>query len=176
MIEETARVVAVDADAVWIEARRESACGRCALRAGCGHGLLDELRRAPAIQLRLPRADGDPALEVGARVVLGISEHAVLSGSLRMYALPLAGLLSGTLMGSGMAGLPAAAATSADLVAVLGGVLGLLLGLAAVFVLDRRRPMEMPQILRVLSAPATGSSLTGSSESLQWSHHVLHDT
>lgn len=149
MIEETARVVAVDTVAVWIEARRESACGRCALQSGCGHGLLDRMRRAPVIQLRLPRLVAGPTLEVGDRVVLGISEHAVLSGSMRMYALPLGGLLSGTLMADGASGtLPIA---NGDLLAVVGGLAGLLVGLAAVFVLEQRRPMELPRVLRVLA-------------------------
>jgi len=40
---ETGRVVAVEADAVWIEADRSSACGRCAARAGCGQGALSKL-------------------------------------------------------------------------------------------------------------------------------------
>ncbi|MDZ7826786.1 MAG: SoxR reducing system RseC family protein [Gammaproteobacteria bacterium] len=87
MIEENARIVAVEDDAVWVEARRESACGRCALRSGCGHGLLDGLRRSRALHLRLPRP-GVPSLEVDDRVVLGIAEGAILRASARMYGLP----------------------------------------------------------------------------------------
>lgn len=165
MIEETARVVAVAADAVWIEARRESACGRCALRSGCGHGLLDSARRAPVIQLRLPRGANDRTLRVGERVVLGISEHAVLAGSLRMYALPLTGLLLGTLVGDAVRGAldgaAVAAAAAGEIIAVFGGILGLLLGLLAVFVLDRRRPMEMPRVLRVLDDRPGAASGSG---------------
>ena len=37
-LSETGRVVAVEPDAVWIEADRSAACGKCAARAGCGQG------------------------------------------------------------------------------------------------------------------------------------------
>ncbi|GIR82921.1 MAG: hypothetical protein CM15mP84_06690 [Cellvibrionales bacterium] len=33
---ETGRVVAIESDAVWVEADRSSACGKCAARAGVG--------------------------------------------------------------------------------------------------------------------------------------------
>ena len=40
---ETARVVAVEHDAVWVEADRSAACGKCAARVGCGQGALSAL-------------------------------------------------------------------------------------------------------------------------------------
>ena len=42
-LSETGRVVAVEPDAVWIEADRSAACGKCAARAGCGQGALSAL-------------------------------------------------------------------------------------------------------------------------------------
>lgn len=157
MIEETARIVALDADAVWIEARRESACGRCAARSGCGHGLLDRLRSGRSVHLRLhlPREAGTAPLAVGDLVQLGISERAVLSGSLRLYALPLAGLLLGSLAGDALG--------AGDAIAALGGVTGLAAGLAAVFALDRVHPVEMPRILRRVAGPVA-AGISGEDE------------
>jgi sigma-E factor negative regulatory protein RseC len=142
MIEETARIVAVEDDAVWLEARRESACGRCALRSGCGHGLLDGMRRSRSLHLRLPRTGALP-LEVDDRVVLGIAEGAILRASARMYGLPLSGLVVGALTGEALGG---------DLLAGILGVTGLVAGLALVALLDRRAPLAVPRILRRLDA------------------------
>lgn len=144
MIEETARIVAVEGDAVWVEARRESACGRCALRSGCGHGLLDGARRSRALHLRLPRPAA-PALEIDDRVVLGIAEGAVLRASARLYGLPVAGLVLGALSGAALGGDPVAG--------VLGGA-GLVAGLALAALLDRRAPLAVPRVLRRLDAGA----------------------
>ena len=148
MIEESARIVAVEDDAVRVEARRESACGRCALRSGCGHGLLDGLRPSRALHLRLPRPR-TLTLEVDDRVVLGIAEGAILRASARMYGLPLTGLVVGALGGEALGGDPAAG--------VLGAT-GLLAGLALVARLDRRAPLAVPHILRRLDARAAAST------------------
>ena len=43
MLLETGRVVAVDADSVWVETIRRTTCGSCAVQKGCGHGLLNQL-------------------------------------------------------------------------------------------------------------------------------------
>ncbi|HSG90531.1 MAG TPA: SoxR reducing system RseC family protein [Pseudomonadales bacterium] len=138
MIEETARIVAVEADALWIEARRESACGRCALRSGCGHSMLDGIGRR-AVHLRLPSPGGRQAdYAVGDEIVLGIDERAVLLGSVRLYALPLAGLLLGAVAGDALGG---------ELGAVVAGALGLVAAFAAVMVLERARPVTLPRVL-----------------------------
>jgi len=44
MLTETARVVALDSDAVWVETLRQTSCGSCAARSGCGHGMLNTAR------------------------------------------------------------------------------------------------------------------------------------
>jgi hypothetical protein len=41
-------VVAIESNAVWVEADRSAACGRCAARAGCGQGALSALLAARA--------------------------------------------------------------------------------------------------------------------------------
>ena len=40
MLLERGRVVAIEADAVWVETIRRSTCAGCSARSGCGHGVL----------------------------------------------------------------------------------------------------------------------------------------
>ncbi len=94
---ETGRVVAVEADAVWIEADRSSACGRCAARAGCGQGALSKLlqqgkgrvRALSGTQLRAA------SCELGDQVWIRVPEVTVLTGTALLYGFPL-------LLGSGL--------------------------------------------------------------------------
>jgi len=146
MIEETVRVVAVDADAVWIEARRQSACGRCAARSGCGHGLLDELRSGPVVDLRLPRGASPATLAAGDQVVVGIDESALLRASLRVYGLPLLGLLLGAGAGDLVGG--------SDALAALGAGVGVLTGFLLARAFRDDDGIETPRILRQLAPVA----------------------
>jgi sigma-E factor negative regulatory protein RseC len=141
LLEEPARVLSVSAGRAVVEARRRSACGRCAVRSGCGHGLLDSLasRHAVAFELSVPEALAD-GLRPGDLVVVGVAQDAVLGAALRVYGPPLAGLVAGTLAGGALLGSDGAAA--------LGAALGLLAGSAAIRVLDRRAPLPAPRLLR----------------------------
>lgn len=90
MIEERARVLSIESDAVWVETIRQSACGSCQARTGCGQSLLQRLgggRRQGFI-----RALNTRVCAVGDEVVIGIPETAVLQGSALVYLLPLLGL------------------------------------------------------------------------------------
>ena len=40
MIKQQAKVVSCDDNKVWLEAERQSTCGQCQVRKGCGTGLL----------------------------------------------------------------------------------------------------------------------------------------
>ncbi|MEE4361288.1 MAG: SoxR reducing system RseC family protein [Pseudomonadales bacterium] len=140
MIEEAVRIVGLEQDRVWVEARRQSACGRCAARAGCGHGLLDQIQPGPVMHLLLPRPAQLRGLEIGDRLVVGIEEQAILAASLRAYLLPLAGLLLGAISGDVLLG--------SDLGAGIAGGAGLAAGFAMLRVLDRLRPLPAPRILR----------------------------
>jgi len=150
MITERARIVALDAEAVWVEARRESACGRCAARAGCGHGLLEQAASGRVVHLRLARPAGTDDWTEGQTLLVGIDEHAVLAGSVRVYALPLAGFLLGAVAGGAFGG---------DGPAALGACVGFAAAFALVRALDGRRPLPPPRILRRVEAvarPAAG--------------------
>ena len=149
LLEEPARVLSVTADRAVVEARRRSACGRCAARSGCGHGLLDSLatRHAVALELPLPAVLAG-TVAAGDTVIVGVPERAVLGAALRVYGAPLAGLVLGTVAGGAWVGGDAAAA--------LGAVAGLLVGSVSIRFLDRRVPLPAPRLLRRIAGGTAG--------------------
>jgi len=89
-IEERGTVVVADTDWATVRIQRQSTCGSCSARSGCGSGVLAEVlgRRAPEL-----RVANTQALRSGDRVILGIQDDALVSGALVMYLLPLLGLI-----------------------------------------------------------------------------------
>ncbi len=114
MIEEPGRVVAVEADAVWVETQRSSTCSGCSVRSGCGRGLTDRL----GIRERrgLIRATSDLHLDIGDAVVVGVRERALLRGALLVYLFPLLMLFAFAVIASEMA--------LAEPYVILGSVIG----------------------------------------------------
>ncbi len=94
---ETGRVVAVEHDAVWVEADRSAACGECAARAGCGQGALSALLQSGKGRVRAKSGDALAAAscEVGDEVVIQVPESTLLGGTLLIYGAPL---LTGTVI------------------------------------------------------------------------------
>ncbi len=90
MLRESGRVVALDDGAVWVETVRSSACGRCAAKAGCGHGALSRAGSKTGL-IRALESSTCPASDcaVGDEVSIELPEEAVLQGSLLIYGLPL---------------------------------------------------------------------------------------
>ena len=88
---ETGRVVAIESDAVWIEADRSSACGRCAARAGCGQGALSGLFQRDKGRVRALSSDDLTAMQcdLGDDVWVRIPEASLLSGTALIYGFPL---------------------------------------------------------------------------------------
>jgi sigma-E factor negative regulatory protein RseC len=87
---EHGRVVALEPQGVWVETVRSSACGRCAAKAGCGHGVLAQvlargkgLIRARAGQVALE------SLTLGDVVEIQLPESVLTGGALAVYGLPL---------------------------------------------------------------------------------------
>ena len=79
----------VDGKRVWVQTQRSSACGGCATRQGCGQKLLHKyLGRTSTLEAQLLE---DHAIELseGDSVEIGLSEKAVLAGSLVTYGLPI---------------------------------------------------------------------------------------
>lgn len=94
MLSESATVVSVDPDGVWVEARAKSQCGDCQARKGCGHSLLDAVFTR-SNRLKAYCADGNllQGLKAGDVVTIGVPEQAVLAGSLLLYLFPLLTML-----------------------------------------------------------------------------------
>jgi sigma-E factor negative regulatory protein RseC len=124
---ETARVVAVEADALWVETVHRGTCGSCAAKKGCGHALLDRGLDSRRGHIRiLPGTLAVSGFKVGDQVRIEIPDEIILRASLIAYGLPLLGMLAGAL--AAVNGLPG----NADVVAVFGAATGLLLGYALV--------------------------------------------
>jgi sigma-E factor negative regulatory protein RseC len=99
VIEENALVVATEDEYAWVETSRRSSCGSCEAK-GCGTGTLSQVlgRRSQRLRVKNPIA-----AVTGEQVVLGISEAALLKGSLAVYLVPILALLAGGLFGEVMA-------------------------------------------------------------------------
>jgi len=94
MLEQTAEVVRIASDGVWVRAVEPSGCGTCGGQ-GCSSRSIAELfQRKPRHFL----VDCDLVLARGDRVVVGIAEGSVLKSALRAYGLPLGLMLAGALL------------------------------------------------------------------------------
>ncbi len=105
MIEECGRVVAMQADAVWVTTLTRSGCGRCDQPGGCGQTSVFQLfgRREHRVLARLAD-DMQPGLQAGDGVVIAMPEGRVMRASLVMYLCPLLGLLAGAVLGQSLPG------------------------------------------------------------------------
>ena len=90
-LSDTGRVVAVEPDAVWIDADRSAACGTCAARAGCGQGALSALLQSGKGRVRATSGETLTAAQcsVGDEVVIQVPEATLLGGTLLIYGFPL---------------------------------------------------------------------------------------
>lgn len=133
MIEETVQLAEFDgANAVWVRTQRQSTCGQCAAKSGCGTRVLSDYVGSKLLDVRAvltPSLDAGQ-LAVGDLLVVGLPESHMLKGSLISYGLPLLGLF-------GLA-IPAALWQAQDLVVALLGLAGMVLGLAGVKVFSNR--------------------------------------
>lgn len=130
MLVETGRVVAVEGNRVWVETLRQSACGSCSARAGCGHGVLNAVAPGASravVKARL--AEGVrfvPSLHDEVRIAL--PEKGFLRGAFVLYALPILATLGGALLSNALVSADATPA-QVDLTVTLGAVIGLGAGL-----------------------------------------------
>lgn len=127
MLLETAHVVAVESDSVWVETISRSSCGSCAAQAGCGHSLLSRIASGRRNYIRAfsgPLAAAD--CSVDDQVCISIPEQVIVTGSLLVYMVPLVLMLAGAALASTLTFI------SADLLALAGAVLGLSMGVALV--------------------------------------------
>lgn len=121
MIEERAQVLAVDGDTVLLQTQRQSTCGSCSVKSGCGTSVLASVVGKKISQLQVANTLGARA---GDEVVLGLEENALVTGSLLVYMLPLFMLLLGAMAGEGLADY---LAMDAELTPIVGGAAGFML-------------------------------------------------
>jgi sigma-E factor negative regulatory protein RseC len=120
MLEESGRVVAVDAQGVWVESDRTSSCQACSANKGCGQRALAEYAGRRTERLFIENPMGIPTA-VGDRVTVGIEEDSFLRASLLLYTLPLLLLFLGGYLGSMY--------SETEVPAIIGSLCGLILGL-----------------------------------------------
>lgn len=134
MIEELATVIKTEGDVMAVEIQRQSTCGSCSVKSGCGTNLVASLFGKRRALLSLPNTIH---ARPGDRVVLGISEKDLVTGSIRLYLYPLAGLLFGAIAGHLLAG--------SELFTILSGLTGMILVLLG---LRRRQVAPAIEVLR----------------------------
>lgn len=101
MITEQAVVTTCDNGRVEVRLQRASACGHCELSQGCGTGAIGRLlgnRSRPLV------IETEQDLKPGDKVLLGLSEAALVRASLVVYGLPLAAMIVAGLLAA-LAGL-----------------------------------------------------------------------
>lgn len=127
MLFETGRVVAVEGDGLWVETIRQSTCGTCAARKGCGHSLINQVSDGRRSYIRvLPGKHDLGECRVNDQVKICIPEEVLLRSSAIVYVLPLLLMLLGAL------GAVKLGHADQDLLAAGGAVGGFLLGMVAV--------------------------------------------
>jgi sigma-E factor negative regulatory protein RseC len=155
MIEESAQVVRIDENGVWVETRRRSTCSGCAAEKGCGTAVLSKVLGNRRTQIRVL---ADMPLAVGDQVLIGIGEQALVRGSLAVYAVPLLLLLLGAVLGRLGAG--SGLWTNGEAASLLLGLGGLAAGLLWLKRFTRHIQDDrdyQPVVLRRLASAPTGS-------------------
>lgn len=145
MIEQEARVEYLDGDDAIVVVARQSACGSCTAKSGCGTALVGNLFPSRQLSMRLPNSQ---QAEKGDRIVIGLPETAMQLAALLLYGLPLLTLLAGAMAGQSLA---ESSGWSAEPAAIVGGLFGLVAGLSVVRRLGARSTMR-PVMLRRIPA------------------------
>lgn len=156
MIEETARVVECQGDYAWVEALRQTACGQCQVKKGCGTSVL---ARVVGQKTSRMRALNRVKAREGDTVVIGLHESALLTGSLAIYLVPLLSLLLFAITGKVLAEQLMIAAEEA--VSILFAIIGMLVAIYWLRLFNRRIANDtryQPVILQRL--PTAGLSVS----------------
>ncbi|GAB6054578.1 SoxR reducing system RseC family protein [Magnetospira thiophila] len=117
LVEGTAWVLAVSEESVWLQAESQSACGSCQSTKSCGVSTLSKFLGRKDVRFRL---NNDFDARPGERVVIGISQSALLGASIIAYMVPVLGLMIGAVGGS-LAGFNELATVVTALSGLIGG-------------------------------------------------------
>jgi sigma-E factor negative regulatory protein RseC len=118
MIEERARVIAVEDNQLLLEAETRAACNACAAKQGCGTSVLSKWigRKFTRFQ-----AANTVNARVGDEVVVGLAEEAMLKGSVLVYLLPLLAMIGFALLADSLV---SADTASRDLLVLISAIAG----------------------------------------------------
>lgn len=148
-------MIRIEGPYAWVETRRQSACGQCVARSGCGTATLAKVLGRRRTRLRVLNPVG--AVN-GDEVSVGIREQALLRGSLAVYATPLLAMIALAMLGGFIAG----DSGYRELSSLALGGLGLVAGLGWVARFSRAiadDPRYQPVILgRAAARPGTAST------------------
>src|SRR6056300_1444498 len=92
MIEERATVLRSEADQIWVEVSRRSACAACANSSSCGQKRLSDWFPTKRVEVCI---DNPSRLIVspGQEVWVGLEEGALVGASITVYLIPLVGMI-----------------------------------------------------------------------------------
>lgn len=122
-MKEHAHVVAVADGVAWVEKVRQTQCGGCSLRNGCGSAVLAKVLGSRRNRIKVI----DPlSVRVGDMVAIQLDESALLRVSFAVYMMPLFSLFVGATVGK-FAFAPILAEYT-DGVVALSAILGLFVG------------------------------------------------
>jgi sigma-E factor negative regulatory protein RseC len=97
MVEESALVLRVESDIVWVQAIQKTACGSCQAQKGCGHSLLAKVGQK---QIDIPVSRNGLDVQPNEQVIIGVPEQAILRSSMLMYGVPLLSMIFIALLGT----------------------------------------------------------------------------
>ncbi|MDO6461156.1 SoxR reducing system RseC family protein [Granulosicoccaceae sp. 1_MG-2023] len=137
MMEKTAQVVSVDGERAVLSMQRQSACGACQARKGCGSAALGSVFDRQESLLALNRVGA----VAGDYVRIGIDDSILVGSAVRMYLLPLVLMIVCAVITAGLFG-------GSDLAAAPGALAGLLAGFLLARHHSRKAPVGLlPEIL-----------------------------
>ena len=118
MIEEHARVIAVENGQLLLEAQTKASCSACAVKQGCGTSVISKWLGRKFTRFQAPNTVN---ARVGDEVVVGLAEEAMLKGSVLVYLLPLLAMIGFALLADSLI---AADTASRDLMVLIAAVAG----------------------------------------------------
>ncbi len=120
MIEESARVLRVEAGFAVVETRQRAACGSCQSSGSCSTSVLAGLFKRHDNELRvLNSLDVHP----GEEVIIGVQEQALVKLSLLAYLMPIMGMIAGAIVTDRW--VRDYLSMSGELPQIIGGIMGL---------------------------------------------------
>jgi sigma-E factor negative regulatory protein RseC len=145
VIEETARVIAVENDQLLLEAQTKTACNACAASKGCGTSVLSGWvgRKFTRFQ-----AKNTVNARAGDEVVVGLAEEAMLKGSILVYLMPLLAMIVFALLADSLIGQDIAARDLLVLISALSGF-ALMLAVSRLYLSGRANKIRLtPVVIR----------------------------